>query len=365
MRITNTTVAKRTMWELDNGAVALGIAKGGGHLASLKLAVKPRINPYWSPVWKSLEPWAFKKSDSARYGIKLLAAILGHNPCLGAFGDPSAEEAKAGLGTHGEAPVARWKMLKKKVTAKNLFFSCGCDLPIAQMRFVREFRMAAGEPIVRVRNLITSLARRDMPFTFCEHATFGPPFVEAGVTLFDMPAKKGHTFPGTFGKPQRLRADAAFTWPMAPGVKGKPVDLRTLTKKSSDFSTQLIDPKRAEAWVSAVNPKLGLAVVYLWNRADYPWVGNWEEYMGRAAAPWNSASITRGMEFSNTPFPEGLRKAVDRGQFQGEKTFRWLPALSTVETAFTLCSAPVDESCKGVHEARTTNGGDIEIEWRS
>jgi hypothetical protein len=364
MHVKNTTLANRSLWELDNGTLALGIAKGGGHLASLKLAVKPKVNPYWLPVWKSLEPWAYKKSDSARYGIKLLAAIMGHNPCLGAFGDPSPEEAKAGQGTHGEAPIARWTMLKKRLTGKSLFFSCGCELPVAQMTFVREFTMAADEPIIRVRNLITSRSRRDQPYTFCEHATFGPPFVEAGITLFDMPATKAHTFPGAFSERMRLKPDTAFTWPAAPGAKGKTIDLRTLTPNSSDFSTQLIDPKRQEGWVSAVNPEQGLAVVYLWKREDYPWVGNWEEHTARSTPPWNGKSITRGMEFTNTPFPEGLRKAVDRGTFQGQKTFRWLPALSTVETGFTLCAMPVDDTCKGVREAKTTGSGGIEIEWR-
>jgi hypothetical protein len=364
MKIATKKSFNRSLWELDNGTVALGIAKGGGHLATLKLAVRPKVNPYWTPVWKSIEPWTYKKSDSAKYAVKLLAAILGHNPCLGAFGDPSPEEAKAGMTGHGEAPVARWKALKKRLTKNSLFFSCGCDLPVAQMRFVREFSMKADEPVIRVRSLITSLSRRDLPFTFCEHATFGPPVVEAGVTLFDMPAVKGHTFPGVFSERMRLKSDCAFTWPLAPGANGKTVDLRTLTPNSSDFSTQLIEKKRKEGWVSAVNPKLGLAVVYLWDRNDYPWIANWEEHLARSTPPWNGKSITRGMEFSNTPFPEGLRKAVDRGVFQGEKTFRWLPALSTVETNFTLCSVPVDESCKGVREARSTAGGGIEIEWR-
>jgi hypothetical protein len=363
MRISNKTAFNRSMWELDNGTVALGIAKGGGHLATMKLAVRPKVNPYWIPVWKSIEPWAYKQGDAAKYGIKLLAAILGHNPCLGAFGDPSAEESKAGLTAHGEAPVARWKALKKRLTKNSLYFSCGCDLPAAQMRFVREFRMIAGEPIIRVRSLITSLSRCDQPFTFCEHATFGPPFVEAGVTLFDMPAVKGHTSPGVFSEHMRLKQDTAFTWPLAPGAKGKKVDLRTMTPNSSDFSTQLLPKTLQEGWVSAVNPKLGLAVLYFWPRADYPWIANWEEHLARPTPPWNGKSITRGMEFSNTPFPEGLRNAVNRGTFQGEKTFRWLPALSTVETNFTICAVPVDATCKGVQEARTTEGG-IEIEWR-
>ena len=366
MRIATVTRQKRAFWELDNGAVALQVAKGGGHLASLKPAFRPTVNPYWTPIWKSLDPWAYRESrDAARYGCRLLAAILGHNPCLGAFGDPSPDEAKAGLGTHGEAPVARWKLLRKRISAKRLFCAVGCDLPIAQMRLVRELTLEAGEPIVQVRNRITSLARRDMPFTFCEHATFGPPFVEPGVTRFDLPeGSKGHTFPGPFGNPMRLKPDTAFTWPQAPGATGKPVDLRTLTRGTSDFSTQLISVRRREGWVSAVNAKLGLAVIYLWPRADYPWVGNWEETGGRKGAPWNGASLTRGLEFANTPFPQGLRQAVDRGSFQGEPCFRWLPARATVETRFTLGVLPVGRDCQGVHEAQTTDKGGLEVEWR-
>lgn len=87
----------RRMWELDNGALTLAIAVGGGHLAELRLAVRPEVNPFWIPPWKSMEPWSYRPPvHDRRYGEKLLASILGHNLCLSYFGPPSEEEKTAG-----------------------------------------------------------------------------------------------------------------------------------------------------------------------------------------------------------------------------------------------------------------------------
>jgi hypothetical protein len=244
--------------------------------------------------------------------------------------------------------VARWRVLKRKVTARRLVFQYGCVLPIAQMRFVRTVTLEAGSSIVRVREVVVNLARRDLPFTMCQHVTFGPPFVEPEVTIFDMPATQGHTFPGTFSQRQRLKPNTSFTWPFGRGVKGK-VDLRFVGRSPyGDFSANLMNPKQEHAWFSALNPRLGLMVAYVWRRADFPWIGIWEENRARKTPPWDGKSVTRGMEFSNTPFPVGLRKAVDRGCFQGQPTYRWLPARDRITYDYSILACPVEASCKGV-----------------
>jgi hypothetical protein len=355
----------RRMWELDNGALTLAIAVGGGHLAELRLAVRPEVNPFWIPPWKSMEPWTYRPPiHDRRYSEKLLASILGHNLCLSYFGPPSEEEKRQGLGAHGEAPVARWKALEKRITKREIVFSCGCDLPLAGMRVIRQYRMKADEPIVWVRSRFVNELRHDRPFTCCEHATFGSPFVEAGVTLFDMSATRGHTFPGAFSDRPRVVANASFDWPLAPGVSGGTVDLRTLAPNCSDFTAQLMDPAREQAWMGAVHPRFGLAVVYAWPRRDYPWLGNWEEHHARQNPPWNGKTVSRGMEFSNSPFPEGLRKAVDRGSLFGEKTFQWLPARGSVETEFVLTAVPVGSDCQGIRDVRFDRGEGMTILWR-
>lgn len=348
MHIISKTMYGRQGWELSNDKLKLFLMAGGGNIAGLQVQGRKTVNPYWIPIWKSIEPGAYRPQDAKRYGVKLLACIAGHNLCLGAFGDPSPEEAKWGLSCHGEAPVTRWQVVKRKVTARRLVFQYGCELPIAQMRFVRTVTLEAGSSIARMREVVVNLARRDVPFTMCQHVTFGPPFVEPSETIFDMSATKGNTFPGPFGRRQRLKQDTPFTWPFGPGVKGK-VDLRLIGRSPyGDFTANLMNPKQTHAWFSALNPRLGLMVAYVWRRADFPWVGIWEENRDRKALPWNGRSLTRGMEFSNTPFPVGLRKAVDRGRFQGQPTYRWLPARGQLTYDYAILACPVEASCKGV-----------------
>jgi hypothetical protein len=117
-------------------------------------------------------------------------------------------------------------------------------------------------------------------------------------------------------------------------------------KVSSDFSAQLMDPRSEQAWFTAVNPRLGLLLTYAWRREDFPWVGNWEENYGRQGKPWAGRSLTRGMEFANTPFPAALRQVVDLGKFCGLPTYRWLPARGRVEVEYAILLRRLPQPCR-------------------
>lgn len=361
MRIREAGFRGRGAWEIENDIVGLTVMKGGGHIAKIALKRGPAVNPLWEPVWKGIEPWQFdEKRHARRFGTRLLAAICGHNLCLGWFGNPTGTEVRAGMGCHGEAPVERWKILRKSAGANSVSMTYGCTLPVAGMEVRRTISLKRGWAVVRVVEEIRNLLRRDTPYTMCEHVTLGPPFLERGVTVFDMPATKGHTYPVEFETNQRMRTDKAFRWPVGPGIHGGKVDLRMIGREyrvSSDFSTQLMDPRKGTAWFSAMNPKLGLFLAYAWDRADFPWVGSWEENYGRKGMPWAGKSLTRGMEFANTPFPMSLKEQVELGKFHGLPTFRWLPALGNVKVSYDMLFAPVPGPVKGVRDiVRDANG---------
>ncbi len=348
MKIQSERFNGRQGWRLSSDVLSIFVMAGGGHIADLRVADRKSVNPFWKPAWKTIEPWQFKPADESRYGCKLLASISGHNLCLGSFGDASPDEMRAGLGPHGEAPVARWKCSGRKAGARRLAFSYGCDLPAMRASLVRTIVLREGSHIIRVSERLRSKAKCDTPFTMCQHVTFGPPFVEPGVTIFDMSAKRGSTFPGAFSDTQRLKESSDFTWPDGPGQKGK-VDLCTMGKgKNSDFLAMEMDRDMKHAWFSALNPRKGLMVAYVWRRDDYPWTGIWEESFARKGKPWNGKSLTRGMEFTNSPLPVGLRKSVDMGSFKGQPAFRWLGALRSRTFDYSIIALPVDEGCRGV-----------------
>ena len=69
------------------------------------------------------------------------------------------------------------------------------------------------------------------------------------------------------------------------------------------------------------------------------------------------ATLVRGIELSNAPFPSSLEQAVALGRLHGERTYGWLPARGSVKTAFRMALLPVDRRVKGVSDIRATPGG--------
>lgn len=364
------TYRTRKAWVLRNDVLELVVLQGGGHLARLALHAAPKVNPLWQPAWRTIEPWQFQPGRAAPWdGSRLLASISGHLLCLGTFGSPSAAEAALGMDGHGEAPIARWRLLDRGVTARHARLHIGCELPRTGMRAERVLTVRPGSHLVEIVTTVTSTVDRDLPFTMCEHSSIGEPFVEKGVTFVDLSARAGRTYPTVFGRRQRLRVDTAFTWPDGPGVAGDTVDLRTIDRRrrgTSDFSAQQMDPEREDAWACAGNPKLGVLLAYHWRRKDFPWVGNWEENFCRTTKPWSGRSLVRGIEFANTPFPTTLEQSVALGKLHGERTYGWLPARGSFRTSYRVALLPLDRRARGVSDIRAAPDGlDVDVALQS
>lgn len=361
LEIAVTTWRGRQAWSIGNDVVTLVVLQGGGHFASLTLRSAPRVNPLWRPVWRTIEPWAFVPAQAGTWGgSRLLASVAGHLFCLSYFGGPSTAEAARGRDGHGEAPVARWRVLRREVTARHAQLSIGCKLPVAGMRVERTLTVRPGSNLIEVTTAVSSTVDRDQPYTMAEHASVGAPFLEKDVTRLDASAVEGMTYPTAFSGKQRLKINAPFTWPDGPGARGERVDLRTLARaerSNSDFSTQHLDAARSDAWASAVNPRQGVMLGYHWQRRDFPWLGNWEENRCRREAPWNGRELVRGLEFANTPFPTTLEQAVALNRLHGDQTYGWLPARGTVTTAFHMVLLPVDRRVCGVTDMRRVDEG--------
>jgi hypothetical protein len=221
------------------------------------------------------------------------------------FGGPSAEEAAAGLTVHGEASVAVYE-----VTAVDGELTERARLPQAQLRVERRIRLAGR--IVEIAEAVENEAITDRPIAWTEHVTLGPPFLEKGVTEFRAPVTQSQVLEKGCG------------------------DLRRYTDApvSGGFTTHLMDPARDTAFFVAWSPRSRLALAYIWRRADFPWLGVWEENYSRTGAPWNGRTLTRGMEFGASPMPETRRQMIARGSLFGVPAFRWIPARTRVEVSY-------------------------------
>jgi hypothetical protein len=339
----------------------VSVLEGGGHICELILHSVGAVNPLWSPTWKTIDPARYAPRKHLRtYGPppegKLLAGIAGHSISFDYFGPPSPEEIAAGHTTHGEAPVVNWhRRVKRGSPAASLVYAA--DLPQAQMRLQRAIALDREAPIIYVEETAINLTTFDRPISWNHHITFGPPFLEPGITLFDIPATRSKVCPATFSTKMSLRPDAEFRWPNAPQKRGGFLDLRTSEKgRYGHYTAHLLDPRLKTVFIAVCNPKLRLLVLYLFDRNDFPWVGNWEESYNRLHAPWKGREFCRGFEFSTTPFPAPRRATVTKGLLFGEPTYKWLPARATSRSKYLICMFQVPQDFQGVDAIQMRRG---------
>ena len=196
-----------------------------------------------------------------------------------------------------------------------------------------------GSQVVVVSETAENRTAVDRPVGWTQHVTLGPPFLAKGKTIFHVPATRSKVLAEEFAPGHdRLRRGAEFDWPMAPLAGGGESDLRVTvdTAVSGVYTAHLLSRAVEHAYFTAYNPELRTVFGYVWKRADFPWLGIWEENHSRTSAPWNGETFARGMEFGVSPFPEPRRAMVERGSLFGERGFRWIPARSRVTVEYCL-----------------------------
>ncbi len=337
-----TTYRGRRAVTIENDALRVTVLEEGGHVAEIADKASG-VNPLWTPPWPSIEPSTYDRARHPEYGAdaesKLLSGIMGHNVCMDLFGGPSAEEAAAGMTVHGEASVARYAVA---LVSQGQAIELQADFPNAALRFFRHVRFGANKRAVRITERVENLSALDRPIAWTQHVTLGPPFLERGATQFRASATRSKVFESDFGLTAYMKPGAIFDWPNVPRKDGGTADLRVYTDAavSSGFTTHLMDPHQQTAFFAAFSPKHALSFAYVWKRADFPWLGLWEENHSRTNPPWNGKTLTRGMEFGASPMPESRRQMIERGSLFGVPGFCWIPAKTIVQAEYWAMLAP-------------------------
>ncbi|MEZ5363279.1 MAG: hypothetical protein R2748_13285 [Bryobacterales bacterium] len=207
---------------------------------------------------------------------------------------------------------------------------------------------------MRVHSTLESLLSFDRPSVWAEHATIGSPFLEPGVTVVDMSANKALVRPRdkpVRGRTHRLVGSEEFEWPMAPLQSGGKVDLRAapVDHDSLDHTGHLMTKGGPYAWVTAVHPKRGLVLGYLFKTSEYPWLQTWENYPAQGM-------MARGLEFGTQAFDLPRRQVITENRLFGELLYRWLPAMSKIETTYLMFWSPTPEGFSGVSSVELSGG---------
>jgi hypothetical protein len=343
--VQNTTFEGYPAVVFSNSRLRATVMTKGSTLASLTLADDPeKLSPLWNPMRMARELGKPAKFDG---GAGLFV-------CVDGFGPTSAEERAAGLPGHGEAHTETYTLHSER-QGSGTAVTLTAKLPIVQEVFTRTFRVMDGENVIYIESELESLLGFDRPLNWAEHATIGSPFLEPGVTVVDVSGSRSQTRPYTSTRSgdveQRLTSGQDFTWPLAPGLDGKKIDLRQTPANPHflDHAATLLDPSRELEWVTAINPKKRLIIGYVFRRADYPWLQHWGYYPP-------TQKMARGMEFGTQPYDVPRREAVTTGSMFNTPTYRWLPAKSKINTRFLIFFAHTPDGFNKVDDVSMEDG---------
>lgn len=317
---------------IENDNLRVTILQEGGHIAEI-FDKETGVNPLWIPPWQSIEPSRHNVKEYPQFGsgsdARLLAGIMGHNSCLDIFGEPSADEAAAGVTVHGEIAVAPYEITEcsGKLTSR-------VRLPLAQVCFERSIELRNRS--LKIHETVENLTALDRPIGWTQHVSLGPPFLEKGTTQFSASVARSKVFEKDFGVDMHMQKGAEFDWPIAPRAIGGFTDLSIQSDNdaASEYTTHVGDPQRDDIFFVAFAPAIHLAFGYIWKRKDFPWLGIWQENHSRKNSPWDGRTLALGMEFGVSPFPESRREMVDRGRLFDTPTYRWLPARGRLEAEY-------------------------------
>ncbi|HUC42200.1 MAG TPA: hypothetical protein VL913_00510 [Candidatus Micrarchaeaceae archaeon] len=350
---------------IGNEAIALEWLLGGGHLASVKAHSAEGDSPnfLFEAPWKTIEPYRYSaKKHSRIYSPppegSYLAGYTGHVICLDFFGVPTREETRAGLPLHGELASRRWIAAQKKVSRGSARLVLRGSAPIARLRFEREVVVHEGEPAAYVTETVTNALKFDRFVQWVQHATFGPPFFKENESVCVMPAARCRTGPYEYEGSPALPVNQDFAWPLAPDYTGGEHDVsKPFAVPGRGFvATVLLDQSVPVAYMAVLNWRLGRVFGYCFRSADYPWVVFWEENKVRKPAPWNGTTQARGLEFGNTPTPEGMQESVLAGRLFDVPRLTRLPAAGRLTIPYVMFTAAVPNSWRMVTRIEARGG---------
>lgn len=361
----------RQAYVLENGRMRVSALQGGGHLAEIRLqSADPQesINPMRVPHFRTIEPWQYEPAKHDRvYGGRadrwLQAGYMGHLLNFPTFGDPSKQETDNHLGTHGEALMVRWRKQRAEVTPGAVRLEYSAHLPKTLYNVGRTLTLRAGETVLYIEEWVENLTAFDRPAHWVEHVTFGPPFVEPGKNILDMPATRGEVRP--VGSAANSLQEKPIEWPMGTSYDGKRVSLREMQARPESYTYYgvLMDQARKKSYLTVYHTDYRILVGYVWLTKDFPWLGDWQENRRMTIPPWNGEVVARGLEFGTTPFGGTMREVVEEGRVYGVPVYRWIGGRERLTVRYVAFLAKIPEGYKGVADVEV-RGGKIYITER-
>jgi hypothetical protein len=302
--------------ELSNGQLDVTIDAYGGAFTRIVHQEQP-VNPLTWAVTAAQMP------ENNQAG----APFQGHFLCLGRWGQPSKGEMAAGVPHNGEPANSMWIIREQTENSIEM----AADAPLDGMEVNRTVALQPNAPVFKVTERFTNTFSLSRPTNVVQHITLGPPFLSPALRVN---TNATHGFNQKFATPDPHRL--SYEWPMGiADTTGRQIDLRRTDEEENYVTTHLFPDTATYGWVTALQPKDGLLLGYVWKLDEYPWINIWNYYAeGQPAA--------KGLEFGTTGIGAPYEALITQDtRFREQTSFEYIDAGETLNKSFAGFLIPV------------------------
>jgi hypothetical protein len=228
-----------------------------------------------------------------------------------AGGAPSTYRGAA-YGLHGEVNMMPWDVAIVEQGPDECVVRFVVNAARSPLRVMKEFRLAAGSPILRIKETVANLSDEPFPVVWGQHIAFGPPFLSSDCVI-DLPGGTVHGQPEDYGSQSRLAPGAASRWPFGVLKNGAEVDLRRVLEPHAGVLDMAYIGNLNDGWYAIRNTvrSVGFALRFPVEIFRYVWY--WQVFGGGSGYPWWGQAYVAGLE-PFTSYPNtGLAEAIQNG----------------------------------------------------
>lgn len=233
----------------------------------------------------------------------------GWQDVLPAAGGP-AKVAGAPLALHGESPVVPWEATIVSHSSVEVAVELSVSLTRYPFDIERTLALRADDPTLYVEEVLTNHGEVEVPYSWLQHLTFGPPFVGPNSEL-DVPCETVLTDPD-LGANAQLPPDKRFEWPIA-DLGSDDIDLRTFPPKEDRVHDLAALTDLEEGRYSIRNAELDLGVTVRFPADLFEYIWFWRAFGGFEEAPYFGRNYTAGLEPCTSIPNAGLERAIENG----------------------------------------------------
>lgn len=211
------------------------------------------------------------------------------------------------FGSHGESALLPWSCEHVQNSGDAAIAKLSLDCIRYPLRAEKILKLE-GSKFLLVED-IQNLGEQDIELSWAQHIAYGEPFVSSDLQI-SIPAIRAVSHDYDMSH-ERIKRETKFTWPLAPGLDGSPVDLTKIpdlgTRVQEDFPiVELQEPS-----YSLYNLSLNLGVTLRWNSTfRYLWYWlNW----GILDYPWFGRARTLALEPTTASNTTGLQNQIRNG----------------------------------------------------